>query len=144
VKHDPVDRFALHEAQDKRFTEELEEIHERKSSEDSFASKSKARNIVVIAMIAVIVGIVLWILYPHFVSSSKPEQKTPPPLFVPSKIGGGSIESKWPEIENRIAHAIAQRGIKGIEVNFIGDTAYLRGIVKTEREREPRWLPRRF
>lgn len=45
-------------------------------------------------------------------------------------------QDRWTEIERDILEVFTKYGIKGITVTFIGDTAYLKGEVKTARERE--------
>jgi hypothetical protein len=44
-------------------------------------------------------------------------------------------ESKWKDLESEIQRALAEGGITGVTVSFIGDTAYLKGVVKTEDQR---------
>ncbi len=44
-------------------------------------------------------------------------------------------ESRWKDIEREIQRSIIERGVTGVTVSFIGDTAYLKGTVKTEMER---------
>lgn len=59
-------------------------------------------------------------------------------LLPPGGLRGASgrdAEVKWKEVETQIRQAIAQRGITGVSVSFIGDTAYLRGKVETEDQR---------
>jgi hypothetical protein len=59
-------------------------------------------------------------------------------LLPPGGLRGASgrdSEVKWKEVENQIQQAIARRGITGVTVSFIGDTAYLRGKVETEDQR---------
>ncbi|MBI4527703.1 MAG: zinc ribbon domain-containing protein [Deltaproteobacteria bacterium] len=48
---------------------------------------------------------------------------------------GKDPELHWKEIENQIQQAIARRGIPGVAVSFVGDTAYLKGSVQTEDQR---------
>jgi osmotically-inducible protein OsmY len=38
-------------------------------------------------------------------------------------------------VERQIQEAISQRGLSGVTVSFIGDTAYLKGTVNTEMQR---------
>jgi len=45
------------------------------------------------------------------------------------------IESRWKDIEREIQRALTERGVTGVTVSFIGDTAYLKGTVKTQMER---------
>ncbi len=45
-------------------------------------------------------------------------------------------ESRWKDIEREIQRALTERRVKEARVSFIGDTAYLRGTVKTEIERD--------
>jgi osmotically-inducible protein OsmY len=47
---------------------------------------------------------------------------------------GANIELKWKEIELQIQEAILKRGVSGITVSFIGDTAFLKGTVQTEQQ----------
>jgi hypothetical protein len=51
--------------------------------------------------------------------------------------GASAVDSelRWKEVGNQIQQAIAQRGITGVTVSFVGDTAYLRGRVDTEDQR---------
>jgi hypothetical protein len=59
-------------------------------------------------------------------------------LLPPGGLRGASASDsdlKWKEIENQIQQAIARRGITGVSVSFIGDTAYLRGKVDTDDQR---------
>jgi hypothetical protein len=59
-------------------------------------------------------------------------------LLPPGGLRGASArdsEVKWKEVENQIQQAIARRGITGVTVSFVGDTAYLRGKVDTEDQR---------
>jgi hypothetical protein len=44
-------------------------------------------------------------------------------------------EVKQKEVESQIQQAIATRGLTGVTVSFIGDTAYLKGIVATDDQR---------
>jgi hypothetical protein len=59
-------------------------------------------------------------------------------MFLPGVEPGGyeKAEAAWKEIELKIREALAQRGITGVSVSFIGDTAYLRGRVRSDRESE--------
>jgi osmotically-inducible protein OsmY len=41
------------------------------------------------------------------------------------------VEQRWKEIELQIQEAILRRGVPNVNVSFIGDTAYLRGNVRT-------------
>ncbi len=45
-------------------------------------------------------------------------------------------ESRWKNIESEIHRTLAKEGLKGVRVSFIGDTAYLKGTVKTETDRD--------
>jgi hypothetical protein len=56
-------------------------------------------------------------------------------LIAEKSAKGADRELKWKEIELQIQQAISQRGVTGVTVSFIGDTAYLRGSVQTEKER---------
>ncbi|HWP57966.1 MAG TPA: BON domain-containing protein [Candidatus Acidoferrales bacterium] len=46
------------------------------------------------------------------------------------------MEQKWKETELQIREEIVRRGVPNVTVSFIGDTAYLRGNVRTADERE--------
>jgi cytoskeletal protein RodZ len=48
---------------------------------------------------------------------------------------GGDPEIKWKEVERQILEAMSQRGVTGVTVSFVADTAYLRGSVQTEDQR---------
>jgi osmotically-inducible protein OsmY len=41
---------------------------------------------------------------------------------------------KWKEIELQVQEAILRRGVPNVKVSFIGDTAYLRGNVRSAAE----------
>jgi hypothetical protein len=60
-------------------------------------------------------------------------------MFVSVKSPGGEsyqeAEARWKKVEEEIGEALARRGVSGVTVSFIGDTAYLKGQVKTENER---------
>jgi hypothetical protein len=45
-------------------------------------------------------------------------------------------ESEWPRVEQAIRQAFVRNNVAGVQATFIGDTAYLKGTVKTDRERE--------
>jgi hypothetical protein len=47
---------------------------------------------------------------------------------------GSNLELKWKEVELQIQEAILKRGVPGITVSFIGDTAFLKGTVQTEQQ----------
>lgn len=53
-----------------------------------------------------------------------------PPAFT------GVAQSDWPRVEETIRQAFARNNVTGVQVTFIGDTAYLKGTVKTDTERE--------
>ncbi len=44
-------------------------------------------------------------------------------------------ESRWKDIEREIQRAMIERGVTEVTVSFMGDTAYLKGTVKTEMKR---------
>jgi len=44
-------------------------------------------------------------------------------------------EAQWREVERQIQEAISRRGLTGVAVSFIGDTAYLKGTVQTDAQR---------
>lgn len=48
---------------------------------------------------------------------------------------GPGPESQWKDTERRIQEVISRQGLNGISVSFIGDTAFLRGSVRTDAER---------
>jgi hypothetical protein len=48
----------------------------------------------------------------------------------------GVAQSDWPHVEETIRQAFARNHVTGVQVTFIGDTAYLKGTVKTDNERE--------
>jgi cytoskeletal protein RodZ len=48
---------------------------------------------------------------------------------------GGDPELKWKEVERQILEAMSKRGVTGVTVSFVADTAYLRGSVQTEDQR---------
>lgn len=56
--------------------------------------------------------------------------RRPPPLSTDVP------EHKWPEVEQAIRQAFVRNNVLGIQATFIGDTAYLKGTVKSDRERE--------
>jgi hypothetical protein len=59
-------------------------------------------------------------------------------MLIEARIGSAPAiisEAKAKEVENQIQQAITQRGITGVSVSFLGDTAYLRGTVQSEDER---------
>lgn len=45
-------------------------------------------------------------------------------------------ESDWPRVEQEILDALARNNVTGVQVTFIADTAYLKGTVATDAERE--------
>jgi hypothetical protein len=47
---------------------------------------------------------------------------------------GADIELKWKEIELQIQEAILKRGVPGITVSFMGDTAFLKGTVQSAQQ----------
>ena len=54
------------------------------------------------------------------------------------KSSGQSFEeaqSQWKKVEIEINEALLKRGITGVTVSFIGDTAFLKGEVNTENKR---------
>ena len=56
--------------------------------------------------------------------------RRPPPLATDVP------EDKWLDVEQAIRQAFAKNNVLGIQVTFIGNTAYLKGSVKSDRERE--------
>ena len=54
----------------------------------------------------------------------------------PTPVSTDVPEDRWPEVEQAIRQAFLRNNIVGIQATFIGNTAYLKGKVRTDRERE--------
>lgn len=54
----------------------------------------------------------------------------------PTPVSTDVPEDRWPEVEQAIRQAFLRNNVVGIQATFIGNTAYLKGKVRTDSERE--------